>query len=228
MVKNTTSPIGNPATAPVLVQNVENIISEQNPVLAPEDNEPSDSEYDTAEKELDIYFEKIKNPYINRKSEVEKFNEGEGYYAEDKLLAFFESIEEKITDIYKKELTLKSELKIEDEILQESALNKPQLGLINLQNRDDIECFKWCINAYLTKEEVIKANRKSHHLNEIQRLRQNANIANFNNINFLATLHDIDKFKKINPNYAINIFRPVYRETFRKIIVDIDPLHILE
>ena len=41
------------------------------------------SEYDTAEEEPDIYFEKIKDPYINRKSEAEKFNEGEvcDYYA---------------------------------------------------------------------------------------------------------------------------------------------------
>ncbi|CAG8703179.1 17035_t:CDS:10, partial [Dentiscutata erythropus] len=175
------------------------------------DSEPSDSEYDTAEEEPDIHFEKIKDPYINRIAEARKFNEGEG-----EPLAFFESIEEKIADIYKKELALKGELKhetieiiredrinatiekgyneiidqIEDEALQESgyylylpeALDKPQLGLINPQNRDDNE----------------------------------------------STLHDIDKFKEINQNYAINIFRPVFSEAFGKIKVDIDPLYILE
>ncbi|CAG8753500.1 2899_t:CDS:2, partial [Gigaspora rosea] len=57
---------------------------------------------------------------------------------------------------------------------------------------------------------------------------QNADIANFNKINFPVTLHDIDKFEEINLNYAINIFRPVYKEVFRKIKVDIDPLHISE
>ncbi|CAG8508956.1 8372_t:CDS:2 [Cetraspora pellucida] len=285
------------------------------------DSKPSDSEYDTAEEEPDIHFEKIKDPYINRIAEARKFNEGEvcdyyafilkGYYAEGEPLAFFESIEEKIADIYKKELALKGGLKvrivlyaymkkikletpeplyktfpfkhetieiiredrinatiekgyneiidqIEDEALQESgwsfvraeevfleisafrplqgssylplpeALDKPQLGIINPQNRDDNECFKWCISAYHTREEAIKANRKPPHLNEIWRLRRNANIANFEGIKFLATLHDIDKFEESNPNYAINIFKLFYREAFRKIKVDIDPLHISE
>ncbi|RIB00021.1 hypothetical protein C2G38_2235984, partial [Gigaspora rosea] len=66
------------------------------------------------------------------------------------------------------------------------------------------------------------------HLNEIRRLRRNANIANFEGIKFSATLHDIDKFEESNPNYAINIFKPFYREAFGKIKVDIDPLHISE
>ncbi|CAG8758683.1 25382_t:CDS:2, partial [Dentiscutata erythropus] len=47
------------------------------------------------------------------------------------------------------------------------ALDKPQLGLINPQNRDDNECFKWCISANHTREEAIKNNRKPLHLNEI-------------------------------------------------------------
>ncbi|CAG8619080.1 6514_t:CDS:2, partial [Diversispora eburnea] len=238
---------------------------------------------------------------LMEKSEVENFNEGEvcdyyafvpkGYFAEGEPLAFFESIEGKISNVYKKELVLKGGLKvrivlfaymkkimpedqepiyktfpfkretmeiiredrinaciekgynavvdqIEDEALQESgwsfiraeevfleisafrplrgssylplpeALNKPQLGLINPQNKEDNECFRWCISAYHTREEAIKANRKPPHLNEIRRLRRNANIANYNGIKFPATLHDIDKFMEINPNYAINIFRP--------------------
>ncbi|CAG8750038.1 14651_t:CDS:2, partial [Dentiscutata erythropus] len=294
------------------------------------DSKPSDdvehlssasSEYDTAEEDPDVYFEKINDPYINRITETEKFNESEvcdyyafvpkEYYAEGEPLAFFESIEEKIENIYKKELTLKGGLKvrivlyaymkkiepetqepkyktfpfkhetieiiredrinatiekgyneiidqIEDEAIQESgwsfvraeevfleisafrplrgssylslpeALDKPQLGLINPQNRDDNECFKWCISAYHIREEAIKNNRKPPHLNEIRRLRRNANIANYEGIKFPATLHDIDKFEEINPNYAINIFRPVYSEAFGKIKVDIDPLHISE
>ncbi|CAG8831886.1 21595_t:CDS:2, partial [Gigaspora margarita] len=285
------------------------------------DSEPKDSEYDTADEDPDVYFEKIKDPYINRISEAKKFNEGEvcdyyafvpkEYYAENGPLGFFESIEEKIIDVYKRELALKGGLKvrivliaymkkitpssqepihktfpfkhetieiiredrinasiekgyneiidqIEDEALQESgwafiraeevfleisafrplcssnylslpeALDKPQLGLINPQNRDDNKCFKWCISAYHTREEALKNNRKPPHLNEIRRLRRNANIANYEGIKFPATLHDIDKFEEINQNYAINIFRPVYSEAFGKIKVDIDPLHISE
>ncbi|CAG8718520.1 4264_t:CDS:2, partial [Dentiscutata erythropus] len=264
------------------------------------DSEPSDSEYDTAEEEPDIHFKKIIDPYINRITKAEKLNEGKvcdyyafipkGYYAENEPLGFFESIEEKIVNVYKRELALKGGLKIrivlyaymkkikpeipkpiyktfpfkhetieiiredrinatiekgyneiidqiEDEAIQESgysylplpeALDEPKLGIINPQNRNDNECFKWCISAYYTKEEAIKANRKLPHLNEIQKLKRNANIANFEGIKFLATLHDIDKFEESNPNYAINIFKPFYREAFGKIKVDIDPLHISE
>ncbi|CAG8832718.1 12365_t:CDS:1, partial [Racocetra persica] len=96
------------------------------------------------------------------------------------------------------------------------ALDKPQLGIINSQNRDDNECFKWYISAYHTREETIKANRKPPHLNEIQRLRRNANIANFEDIKFPATLHDIDKFEESNFNYAINIFKPFYSKLSEK------------
>ncbi|CAG8458687.1 9700_t:CDS:2 [Acaulospora morrowiae] len=213
-----------------------------------EDSEPSDSKYDTTDEDPNIYFEKIKDPYINRISETEKFNKREHetieIIREDRINATIEKGYNEIID------------QIEDEAIQESgwsfvqteevfleisafrplrgsnylplseALDKPQLGLINLQNNDDNECFKWCISAYHTREEVLKANRKPPHLNEIRRLRQNANIANFNNINFLATLYDIDKFEENNSNYAINIFMPVYKEVFRKIKVDINSLHI--
>ncbi|CAG8805065.1 28392_t:CDS:1, partial [Racocetra persica] len=84
-------------------------------------SEPSDSEYDTADEDPDIYFEKIVDPYINRISEAEKFNKGEvcdyyafvskGYFAEGEPLAFFESTEEKIANVYKRELSLKGGLK---------------------------------------------------------------------------------------------------------------------
>ncbi|CAG8666260.1 4083_t:CDS:2, partial [Ambispora gerdemannii] len=207
-------------------------------------SEPSDSEYDTADEDPNIYFEKIIDPYINRITEAEKLNEGE------------------IVNVYKRELALKGELKIrivlyaymkkikpetpepiyktfpfkheiieiiredrinatiekgyneiidqiEDEAIQESgwsfvraeevfleisafrplrgsnylplpeALDKPQLGLINPQNNDDNECFKWCISAYHTRAEALKTNKKPPHLNEIRRLRRNGNIANF-------------------------------------------------
>ncbi|CAJ0643582.1 12691_t:CDS:10 [Entrophospora sp. SA101] len=258
------------------------------------DSEPSDSEYDTAEEEPDIHFEKIKDPYINRIAEARKFNEGEvcdyyafvpkGYYAEGEPLAFFESVEEKIADVYKRELALKGGLKhetieiiredrinatiekgynkiidqIEDEAIQESGwafvraeevfleisafrplrgsswlslpedLDKPQLGLINPQNFKDNECFRDCVNIHHAREDALKAGQKPTHLERVSKIRRYGNIANFEGINFPATLHDVDKFEENNPNYAINIFRPVYKEVFGKIKVDIDPLHISE
>ncbi|CAG8646728.1 10697_t:CDS:1, partial [Diversispora eburnea] len=286
-----------------------------------EDSESNDSEYDTADEDPDIYFEKIIDPYINRKSEAENFNEGEvcdyyafvpkGYYAEGEPLAFFESIEGKISNVYKKELALKGGLKvrivliaymkkitpesqeplfksipfkhntieiiredrinasiekgyneiideIEDEALQESGwsfvraeevfleisafrplrgssylplhetLNKPQLGLINPQNFNDNECFRDCVSIHHARIDALNTGQKPTHLERISKIRRYGNIANFSGINFPATLHDIDKFEENNPNYAINIFRPVYKEAFGKIIVDIDPLHISE
>ncbi|CAG8478182.1 13759_t:CDS:2, partial [Racocetra fulgida] len=76
------------------------------------DGEPSNSEYNTAEKDLDIYFEKIKDPYINRKSKAENFNEGEyetiEIIREDQIRAVIEKEYNEI--IYK----------IEDETLQKS------------------------------------------------------------------------------------------------------------
>ncbi|CAG8746244.1 15015_t:CDS:2, partial [Dentiscutata heterogama] len=238
------------------------------------DSEPSDSEYDTAEEEPDIHFEKIIDFYINRITKAEKLNEGKvcdyyafipkGYYAENEPLGFFESIEEKIVNVYKRELALKGGLKIRIvfnaymkkikleipkpiyktfpfkhetiEIIREDQINatiekdimklKTRLRMKQYKNQDS-HLFEQK-NAYYTKEKAIKANKKLPHLNEIRRLRQNANIANFEGIKFPATLHDIDKFKESNPNYAINIFKPFYREAFRKIKVDIDPLHISE
>ncbi|CAG8681327.1 19987_t:CDS:2, partial [Cetraspora pellucida] len=106
----------------LIMQNVENITPEQNTPQTenvtpkqnlpstPKDNkknsEPSDSKYDTAKEEPDIHFEKIKDPYINRIAEARKFNE------------------EKIADIYKKELALKGELKHETiEIIRKDRIN---------------------------------------------------------------------------------------------------------
>ena len=234
-----------------------------------------------------------------------------GYYAEGEPLAFFESIEEKIINVYKRELSLKGGLKvrivliaymkkikpetpdpiynsfpfkhetieiiredrinttiekgyneiidqIEGEALQESGwsfvraeevfleisafrplrgsswlslpedLDKPQLGLINPQNFKDNECFRDCVNIYHAREDTLKAGQKPTHLERVSKIRRYGNIANFEGINFPATLHDVDKFEENNPNYAINIFRPVYKEVFGKIKVDIDPLHISE
>ncbi|CAG8454638.1 11597_t:CDS:10, partial [Dentiscutata heterogama] len=162
------------------------------------------------------------------------------YYAKNEPLGFFESIEEKIVNVYKRELALKGGLKHETiEIIREdqiiATIEKGYNEIIDQIEDEAIQESGWSfvraeeyISAYHTREEAKKANRKPPHLNEIRRLRRNANIANFEGIKFPAILHDIDKFEKSNPNYAINIFKPFYRKAFRKIKVDIDPLHILE
>ncbi|CAG8726938.1 15094_t:CDS:2 [Dentiscutata erythropus] len=252
-------------------------------------NEPSDSEYDTAEEEPDIHFEKIKDPYINRIAEARKFNEGEvcdyyafvpkGYYAEGEPLAFFESIKEKIADIYKKELALKGGLKIRFvlyayikkikletpeplyktfpfkhetiEIIREDQINatieKGYNKIIDQIEDEALQKSGWSFvraeeifleisifrplqgSSYLLLPEALDKpqleiiNPQNRDDNE-----RNANIANFEGIKFPATLHNIDKFEESNPNYAINIFKLVYREAFGKIKVDIDLLHISE
>ncbi|CAG8642538.1 5542_t:CDS:2 [Ambispora gerdemannii] len=97
-------------------------------------SEPSDSEYDTTYEDSNVYFEKIIDPYINRITKAKNLNEGEvcdyyafiskGYYAENELLDFFESIEEKIINVYKSELALKDELKHETiEMIKEDQIN---------------------------------------------------------------------------------------------------------
>ncbi|CAG8656996.1 7535_t:CDS:2, partial [Dentiscutata heterogama] len=220
-------------------------------------SEPSDSEYDTAKEEPNIHFEKIKDPYINRIAEARKFNKDKvcdyyafvpkGYYAEGEPLAFFKTIEEKIADIYKKELALKGELKyktieiirkdrinatiekgyneiidqIEDEALQES-------GWLFVQAKEvflEISAFRPLQgSSYLPSLEALDKPQ----LGIINPQNKDNNESNFEGIKFPATLHDIDKSEKSNPNYAINIVKPFYREAFRKIKVDIDPLHISE
>jgi len=107
-------------------------------------------------------------------------------------------------------------------------LDKPQLGLINPQNFNDNECFRDCVNIYHARKNILKAGQKPTHLERVSKIRRYGNIANFEGINFPATLHDIDKFEEINPSYAINIFRPFYKEVFGKIKVDIDPVRITE
>ncbi|CAG8627134.1 1522_t:CDS:2, partial [Diversispora eburnea] len=85
------------------------------------DSEPSDSEYDTADEDPEI-------------TETEKFNEGKvcdyyafvskEYYAEGEPLGFFESIEKKIANVYKRELGLKEGLKHETiKIIKEDRIN---------------------------------------------------------------------------------------------------------
>ncbi|CAG8482917.1 4060_t:CDS:2 [Acaulospora morrowiae] len=126
----------------------------------------AEAEYDIAEEELDIHFKKNKNPYINRKSKTENFNKGEdcdyyvfvpkGYFSEEEVFL---------------EISAFRPLRGSNYLSLLEALDKHQLGLINLQNNDDNEYFKWCISAYHIRKEVLKANRKPPHLNEIRRLK---------------------------------------------------------
>ncbi|CAG8648777.1 1289_t:CDS:2, partial [Paraglomus occultum] len=161
------------------------------------DSEPSDSEYDTAEEEPDIHFEKIKDPYINRIAEAGKFNEGEvlvcdyyafvpkGYYAENKPLGFFESIEEKIANVYKRELALKGGLKHETiEIIREdrigAVIEKGYNEIIDQIENEALQESGWTfvraeevfleisafrpLRVHHAREDALKAGQKPTHL----------------------------------------------------------------
>ncbi|CAG8687372.1 8004_t:CDS:2, partial [Ambispora gerdemannii] len=88
-----------------------------------DDNEPSDSEYDTADEEPDVYFEKINDSYINRITETEKFNEGEKRLLALKGELKHETIEiireDRIGTVIEKEYNEIID-QIEDEAIQES------------------------------------------------------------------------------------------------------------
>ncbi|CAG8842863.1 15014_t:CDS:2, partial [Racocetra persica] len=98
------------------------------------DSEPSDSEYDTAEEEPDIHFEKIKDPYINRIAEARKFNE----------------------DIYKKELVLKGGLKHETiEIIRKDRINTTiEKGYNEIIDQIEGEALQESGWSYVRAEEV--------------------------------------------------------------------------
>ena len=61
--------------------------------------------------------------------------------------------------------------------------------MINIQNIDDNECFKWCLARYL--------NPANHHPARIQKADKDfAKILDFKDINFPVKIRDIHKIKK--------------------------------
>jgi hypothetical protein len=72
-------------------------------------------------------------------------------------------------------------------------------AIINPQNKEDDECFKWVVTRALNpvekNQEVIT-----------KQLRGQAEKLNWNNIKFPVSLKDIDKFEEQNPNISVNVF----------------------
>ena len=77
-------------------------------------------------------------------------------------------------------------------------LNHPRKGLINIQNMDDSECFKWCLVRYL--------NLADHHPARITKADKDfAKTLDFKDINFPVRIRDIRKIKNKN-SIGIGIF----------------------
>ena len=105
---------------------------------------------------------------------------------------------------------------------------KPQLGIINPQNKDN-RCFEVCMKAYLASEEARRQGSRARNLHDVNRLRRFDNILDFTGINFPATLRDIDLFEEKNPNYAVNVFYPAPPKNDKEQLTrNLDPLRISE
>ena len=70
--------------------------------------------------------------------------------------------------------------------------------MINIQNTDDNECFKWCLVRYL--------NPADHHLARITKADKDfATTLDFKDINFPVKIRDIHKIEKKN-SIGISVF----------------------
>ena len=71
-------------------------------------------------------------------------------------------------------------------------------AIINVQNKNDNQCFKWAITSAIYPVEK-----------DTQRLTkyvENSKKFNWDGINFPASLRDVDKFEKQNPSISVNVF----------------------
>ena len=73
-------------------------------------------------------------------------------------------------------------------------LHHPKKGLINIQNTDDNECFKWCLVRYLNPADNHPVVKKDF-----------AKRLDFKDIKFLVKAREIHKIKKMN-SIGISIF----------------------
>ncbi len=81
----------------------------------------------------------------------------------------------------------------------------PQLGIINPQNTDE-KYFKEYIKAYQASEEAHRQGCRARNLHNVSRLWRFDDVFDFSDIDFSATLRDIDTFEKNNSNYTVNVF----------------------
>ena len=68
-------------------------------------------------------------------------------------------------------------------------LDHPQKGLINIQNIDNNECFKWCLIRYLSPVDHNRRRITKSHKNFAKRL-------DFKDIKFRVKIRHITKLKK--------------------------------
>ena len=72
-------------------------------------------------------------------------------------------------------------------------------AVINPENRDDNECFKWAVTRALNPVE-------KNPQRITKELRKQANDLVWKEIEFPVSLREIDKFERLNPNISINVF----------------------
>jgi hypothetical protein len=75
---------------------------------------------------------------------------------------------------------------------------KNKKAVINIQNTDN-ECFKWCVLRALNP-----VNKNAARISDLMKI--NPNVLNWGDITFPVKLRDIDKFERLNPKYAINVY----------------------
>ena len=78
---------------------------------------------------------------------------------------------------------------------------KNKKAIINPQNNEDEECFKWCITRALNYQDGQK-----NLIRITQYLRRQAEQLNWRNINFPVSLRDICTFEKNNDGIRVNVF----------------------
>ena len=103
-------------------------------------------------------------------------------------------------------------------MFQSIELDHSKKGLINIQNIDDNECFKWSIVRYL--------NPPNHHPERITKVDQGfAEKLDFKDIKFPVKIRDINKIekkKKKNPSalvFLVMKIRKSIQSMYQKIVV---------
>ena len=71
-------------------------------------------------------------------------------------------------------------------------------AIINVQNKQDNQCFKWAIASAIYPVEI-NSNRLTKYVDNSKKF-------NWDGINFPASLRDVDIFEKLNPTFTVNVF----------------------
>ena len=71
-------------------------------------------------------------------------------------------------------------------------------AIINVQNKNDNQCFKWAITSAIYPVEK--------NTERLTKYVENSKNLNWDGINFPASLRDVDKFEKLNPTVTVNVF----------------------